>query len=393
VSIGNGQPLVVGSKNLRAGRDEVADRPDPPHGRLRHRQQGHAAAGKRLSGGELGGLLEFRSGTLDRRRIRWAASPSAWPRPSTTSTSSASTAASRARHLHVQAPAYVTAERRQQPTDHRRSRRRRQRPDPAHRQRLQGRVRRQQLQRGTRLSDNKRTKVDPYPADRHPQTIDGVDFAIKGNADAGDNYLVRPTANGAADFKLALTDVARSPPAAPIATSAPIDQQGHRQDQRRQRRQAYLASPLTADAAGDAELRQQQPAPADRLPGRRHGHDDPERHDHDLTPAGSAPFKAAPATAFRRRERDDERRAGERRHLQAIARIPPAPATPATPACWAPADRRTSSTAAARPTSRPLPRPVSAVGNKTREVQGQRQRRRSGLLEAGAGRRQRTSRA
>jgi flagellar hook-associated protein 1 FlgK len=47
VSIGNGQPLVVGARLLRAGGHEFGHRPDPRHGRLRHRRQAVAAAGER----------------------------------------------------------------------------------------------------------------------------------------------------------------------------------------------------------------------------------------------------------------------------------------------------------------------------------------------------------
>jgi flagellar hook-associated protein 1 FlgK len=77
----------------------------------------------------------------------------------------------------------------------------------------------------TRLADNQKTQVNPYPQ-ATPQTIDGVDFAIQGSAAAGDNFLVRPTRGGAGGFKLALTNEAQIAAAAPIATSVPLSNKG-----------------------------------------------------------------------------------------------------------------------------------------------------------------------
>jgi len=77
----------------------------------------------------------------------------------------------------------------------------------------------------TRLSDNRKTVISPFPQSE-PQTIDGLDFAIAGKAAAGDNYLVRPTVNGAANFKLALTDPAQIAAAAPVSTSIETTNKG-----------------------------------------------------------------------------------------------------------------------------------------------------------------------
>jgi flagellar hook-associated protein 1 FlgK len=95
-----------------------------------------------------------------------------------------------------------------------------------------------------RLSDNKKTVIDPYPQTT-AQTIDGLDFAITGNADAGDNFLVRPTINGAANFKLALTDQSQIAAAAPIATSVPLTNTGSGKIGAGSVDKNYLASPLT----------------------------------------------------------------------------------------------------------------------------------------------------
>ncbi len=55
-----------------------------------------------------------------------------------------------------------------------------------------------------------------------PQTIDGVDFNISaGTQVAGDEFLVKPTVNGASGIGVAITDVAKIAAAAPIRTSAP----------------------------------------------------------------------------------------------------------------------------------------------------------------------------
>jgi flagellar hook-associated protein 1 FlgK len=72
-----------------------------------------------------------------------------------------------------------------------------------------------------RLSDHQPTKITSVP-----QTIDGVDFSITGTAAKGDNYIVRPTVNGAAGFNLALTDPSQVAAAIPIATSVPLQNKG-----------------------------------------------------------------------------------------------------------------------------------------------------------------------
>lgn len=97
-----------------------------------------------------------------------------------------------------------------------------------------------------RQSDNKKTVISPYPQNGTPQTIDGVDFAITGNAAAGDNFLVRPTINGASNMKLALTDQSQIAAAAPIATSIPLTNKGTGKISEGSVDKNYLASPLTA---------------------------------------------------------------------------------------------------------------------------------------------------
>jgi flagellar hook-associated protein 1 FlgK len=96
----------------------------------------------------------------------------------------------------------------------------------------------------TRLSDNKKTVISPFPQ-TGPQTIDGLDFAVSGGAAAGDNFLVRPTINGAAGLKLALTDVSQVAAAGPIATSVPLTNKGTAKISEGSVDKNYLASPLS----------------------------------------------------------------------------------------------------------------------------------------------------
>lgn len=97
-----------------------------------------------------------------------------------------------------------------------------------------------------RLSDNKKTVINPFPQTT-PQTVDGIDFDIKGAADAGDNFLVRPTVNGAANFSLKLTDGSQIAAAAPIATSVPLTNTGNAKISAGSVDKSYLAAPLTSD--------------------------------------------------------------------------------------------------------------------------------------------------
>ncbi|GAB3459721.1 flagellar hook-associated protein FlgK [Massilia terrae] len=77
----------------------------------------------------------------------------------------------------------------------------------------------------TRLSDNKKTTIAPYPQ-AGPQTIDGLDFSVSGSAATGDNFMVRPTIRAAANFAVALTDTAQIAAAAPVMTSSAMTNLG-----------------------------------------------------------------------------------------------------------------------------------------------------------------------
>jgi flagellar hook-associated protein 1 len=99
-----------------------------------------------------------------------------------------------------------------------------------------------------RLSDNKKTVISPFPQ-AQPQVIDGLAFDVSGAADAGDNFLVRPTLNGAANFKLALTDGAQIAAAAPIATSVPLTNSGTGKISAGSVDKNYLAAPLASSVS------------------------------------------------------------------------------------------------------------------------------------------------
>lgn len=77
----------------------------------------------------------------------------------------------------------------------------------------------------TRLSDSNQTVINPFPQ-TVAQTVDGIDFSVSGSAVAGDNFLVRPTINGASNFGLAIADRSRIAAAAPITTNTPLTNAG-----------------------------------------------------------------------------------------------------------------------------------------------------------------------
>lgn len=77
----------------------------------------------------------------------------------------------------------------------------------------------------TRLSDNTRTVIAPYPQTA-AQRIDGIDFSIAGHSAAGDNFSIKPTVTGASNFAVKITDVSQIAAAAPIVTSVPLTNTG-----------------------------------------------------------------------------------------------------------------------------------------------------------------------
>jgi flagellar hook-associated protein 1 FlgK len=225
VSIGNGQPLVVGQQAF-----SLATMKTPTD--LTRLTVGYVTGDRvtklpesALVGGELGGMLEFRSGTLD--RVQNAIGRLAIGMAFTFNAQhklGIDGAGEQGKDFFVQAPAYVAgavgnskpgAEVGALVTD----------PtaltDSDYKVEAKG---------GTfvvtRLSDNFPTTIDDYEAAGTTRVIDGVSFTFSGTPVAGDNYLVRPTANGASGFQLALSDVGQIAAGVPIATSAPLANKG-----------------------------------------------------------------------------------------------------------------------------------------------------------------------
>ena len=225
VSIGNGQPLVVGKRSYELAM--MTSPTDPGRSTV-----GYVTGSKvvpladgTLAGGELGGLMEFRSGALDRaqnslgrialslahtfnNQHQLGLDDSGAPggaffkeaEPVVTSSRNNSAASTTVVGASISDPTKLTQ------SDYSVS--------------FDG-----TNYNVTRLSDNKKTVISPFPQ-TEPQTIDGVDFAVSGNAVTGDSFLVRPTINGAAQFALALTDRAKIAAAAPIVTTNPINNKG-----------------------------------------------------------------------------------------------------------------------------------------------------------------------
>jgi flagellar hook-associated protein 1 FlgK len=226
VSIGSGSPLVVGGKSF-----QLATTTSPTD--LTRVEVGYVTGTKitvlaesALSGGELGGLMDFRAGSLDRAqnslgRIAIALAQSyndqhhlgqdengapgadfftvATPYVGKATTNSAAsttvvnatisdaTALTQSDYkLSYNGAQYVV----------------------------------------TRLADNTQTIINPFPQVT-PQTIDGIDFDVTGAATFGDSFLIRPTINGAANFKVALTDRTKIAAAAPIVTNTPLSNVGN----------------------------------------------------------------------------------------------------------------------------------------------------------------------
>ncbi|SFC85585.1 flagellar hook-associated protein FlgK [Massilia yuzhufengensis] len=75
----------------------------------------------------------------------------------------------------------------------------------------------------TRLSDKAQME---YTGAGATQTMFGIDFKITGASAKGDEFLVRPTIGGAANFNVLVKDVAGIAAAAPIATSSPLTNTG-----------------------------------------------------------------------------------------------------------------------------------------------------------------------
>lgn len=223
VSIGTGQPLVVGSKSFQLA--TVAAPGDPTRLGVGYVSGTGVTplADASFTGGELGGLLEFRSSTLDnaqnalgRIAIGMAATFNAQNRLGQDSSGKMGG------DLFTQAAPQVSGNLTKLPQD----------PakvaatvdvtlsDPSKLTTSDYMVAYDAAKSSytvTRLSDRFSTLIAPY-AQPGPQTqtIDGLDFTIRGSGAEGDSFLVRPTINGAAQFKVETPNIGAIAAAGPV---------------------------------------------------------------------------------------------------------------------------------------------------------------------------------
>jgi flagellar hook-associated protein 1 FlgK len=241
VSIGSGQPLVVGQKAFEL----VATTSPTDQSRV---AVGYLTAGRvtvmadnALSGGELGGLMEFRAQSLDaaqnalgRVAIGLASTFNAQHRlgldangnPGGDFFSTGDAFVGRNVNNNPTSTTTVSAKV----------------SDPTRLTTSDYQVEYTGSEfKVVRLSDQQKTSITS-----DPQTIDGVDFSISGSAAAGDTFLVRPTRDGAGGLQRAIDDEAQIAAAAPIATSVPLTNKGNGSISAGKVDADYLTNVLTA---------------------------------------------------------------------------------------------------------------------------------------------------
>lgn len=77
----------------------------------------------------------------------------------------------------------------------------------------------------TNQSTGKVTQINPFPQ-TVPQVIDGVSYSITGTPVTKDNFLVRPTFEAASQFSVAISDTKKIALAVPVSTAAPTANAG-----------------------------------------------------------------------------------------------------------------------------------------------------------------------
>lgn len=263
VSVGVGMPLVVGSKPFR-----LAAATSPTD--LERVQVGYMTGTKMtvlgdntLPGGELGGLLEFRTATLDRAqnslgRIAIGIADT-FNRQHSLGQDSAGKAGG---DFFTIGPAVTGASLTNSPTSSAEVV-----ATVADAGALTSSDYRVDYDNGKywvkRLSDNDLTEIKPYPQ-AVPQVIDGVAFDIQGVAGQGDYFIVRPTIGGAANFNLAINDLGRIAAATPVVTNTPLGNNGTAKISEGSIDDGFLGAgsvkgsmpfTLTYDAAGAGEIK------------------------------------------------------------------------------------------------------------------------------------------
>ncbi len=225
VSIGSGQPLIVGQRSFELAATQSLTDPNRV-------QVGYVTGEKvtvlpesALSGGSLGGLLEFRAGALDRvqNSLGRVALTLAISVNDQHQLGQDQNGAAGAAFFNVAKPA-IQSDYRNNPTST--TALSAAVSDPSKLTTSDYGVRYDGVKfTVTRLSDGVKTDISPFPQ-TVPQTIDGVDFSVAGSAAAGDNFVVKPTVNGASGINVLVTDRAKIAAAAPIGTSVPTSNTG-----------------------------------------------------------------------------------------------------------------------------------------------------------------------
>jgi flagellar hook-associated protein 1 FlgK len=227
VSIGSGQPLVVGQDAFQLaavtsptdlGRTEVA---------YQNGNKTTTLPDGALTGGELGGVLEFRTGTLDKAQsaLGKVAIGLAFEFNSQHKLGVDQKGEPGKDYFQV-AQAFVGKSVTASPLST--SELSAQVVDPSKLTDNDFEVRYDKGEYSVmRLSDgNKVAAVTPNASGEATLTYGGVEFNFKGTPRDGDLFTVRPTANGAADFKVLAKDVSQIAAGAPIATSASMKNTG-----------------------------------------------------------------------------------------------------------------------------------------------------------------------
>ncbi|MCG2582864.1 flagellar hook-associated protein FlgK [Massilia sp. TS11] len=225
VSVGTGQPVVVGSKSYELATTPSATDPLRTEVGFRTGKVVTVMDERVLAGGELGGLFEFRTSTLDpaqnslgRVALSLAYTFNAQHRLGQDQSgemggdffnASSALVGKNANNSPI-ATTQVTATL----------------SDPSQLTTSDYKLQFDGVNWSvTRLDDNKTTLISPFPQPK-PQTIDGLDFAVSGSGVTGDNFLIRPTINGAAEFKVVLNDRNKIAAAAPVSTGTVLGNSG-----------------------------------------------------------------------------------------------------------------------------------------------------------------------
>lgn len=98
----------------------------------------------------------------------------------------------------------------------------------------------------TRLSDNHVFSATDLASANPPNSFDGVELGFTGTAQAGDSFLIQPTRTGARDLTVLVTDPAGVAAAAAIVTGNTAGNRGSGSISTATVGKAYLAAPLSA---------------------------------------------------------------------------------------------------------------------------------------------------